>query len=310
MTARPHATSAAPRPPAHARAAATVLLAMLLAACAGGGATPSGDIAHPAGGALVLRMATAGGFIEPQTGFSQVPSVSVFGDGRVIVPGAVDLIYPGPALPPLLVRRLSEPGLQAVLHDVLATGLFATSRDFNGAGIGIADAGTTTFSLHADGRDVTVSVYALGTVDLSNPPPGVSQDELAAHRALTRLSGRLSSLDSWLPAGSWMDAAWQPFAPEAVRLLVRTADADAPDQSGIANQLVPWPTADDPATFGDVAAQPEGARCGVVTAADAATWLRALMRANQLTRFTAAAHRYQVTPRPLLPDEPRSCPIT
>jgi hypothetical protein len=236
--------------------------------------------------------------------------LSVYGDGRVIVPGAVAAIFPGPALPPLLVRRLSEAGMQAVLREVAATGLFAESRTLDGARSVVADAGTTVFTLHADGRDVTVSVYGLGALNRSRPPAGIGGGELAAHWALQRLSERLGSLEGWLPAGAWADTSSQPFTPSAFRLLVRNADADQPDQSGIANQLIPWPVSADPTTFGQAVGQGAGSRCGVVTGADAAAWLPVLLRASQLTRFSAAAHRYEVTPRPLLPDEPRSCRAT
>ena len=154
---------------------------------------------------------------------------------------------------------------------------------------------------------MTVSVYGLGTLDAANPPAGVDGTEVAAHRALVHLSERLGMLEGWLPAGDWVDGSWQQFTPQALRLLVRNADADVPDQSGIGNQLVPWPAKDDPGSFGQAFTQPVGSRCGVVTGADAATWLPILQHANQLTRFTAATHRYEVTPRPLLPDESRSC---
>jgi hypothetical protein len=42
-----------------------------------------------------------------------MPSFSVMGDGTIIEPGAQDEIYPGQALPPLLVRTISEDGIQA-----------------------------------------------------------------------------------------------------------------------------------------------------------------------------------------------------
>jgi len=284
------------------------LFVTTLAGCAGGGSSPSGAIAHPAGDALILRIATEGGFIPPGVTFSQIPSLSVYGDGRVIEPGAVAAIFPGPALPPLLVRRLSEAGIQAVLREVTATGLFAASQRFEGAGAFVADAGTTVFTLHAGGRDVTVSVYALGTFDPSHPPAGIGGGELAAHRALGQLSLRLTMLNTWLPSGAWVDDESRAFAPDAFRLLVRSADADPPDQSGIANQLIPWPGAGDPAMFGEPVTEPAGSRCGVVSGAESAAWFDALRRANQLTRFTADGHRYEVTPRPLLPDEPRTCP--
>src|SRR5207244_9333185 len=113
------------RPPAMRRLApfsVAALFVTTLAGCAGGGSSPSGAIAHPAGDALILRIATEGGFLPPGATFSQVPGLSVYGDGRIIEPGAVAAVFPGPVLPPLLVRRLSEAGIQAILREVTATG--------------------------------------------------------------------------------------------------------------------------------------------------------------------------------------------
>jgi hypothetical protein len=234
---------------------------------------------------------------------TQIPEFSLFGDGRVVVTGAVAAIFPGPAMPPLLVRRLSESGMQTILQMVAQTGLFTQNRELNGALQFVADAPTTVFTLHADGREVAISVYALGMWG-DEPPRGVTAAELDAHRALVSLSERLTNLD--LRADAWKDAGWEAFTPAAWRLFVRNADADAPDPSGIANQLVAWPAATDAASFGEPSVQQM--RCGIVTGAVAQAWFTALMRANQLTRFTSSGHHYQVQPRALLPDEARTCP--
>ncbi len=172
----------------------------------------------------------------------------------------------------------------------------------------VADAPDTVFTLAANGRQVTVLVYGLGMLADRTTVPGISAEELATHAALLHLSERLTNLDAWLPANAWADPGWTPFQPEALRLLVRNADADQPDGSGIANQLVDWPTSDDPATFGAPAGTLAGARCGVVSGPDAAVWYQALSAANQLTRFTHAGHRYEVSARFMLPDEELTCP--
>jgi hypothetical protein len=181
---------------------------------------------------------------------------------------------------------------------VADTGLFTQDRDFHGAGV--ADAPTTTFTLHADGHDVTISVYALGMGSQ------MSSDEAGAQQRLASLEQRLTTLDSVLTKSSWTDAGWHAFQPTALRLFVRNADADPPDPSGIGNQLMPWPASEAP----NPAAGPvnRGGQCVVVTDADAAAWLQALGQANQLTRFVAGTHHYAVQVRPLLPDEPRQCP--
>ena len=49
-------------------------------------------------------------------------------------------------------------------------------------------------------------------------------------------------------------------------------------------------------------------RCVVVSGKDADDWYAALSSANGLTRFVKGDHRYQVTVRFQLPDEPLECP--
>lgn len=73
---------------------------------------------------------------------------------------------------------------------------------------------------------------------------------------------------------------------------------------------VGWPTSDDPAAFGEPVSWTDGARCGVVTGAAASAWYARLQEANQLTRWTAAGHRYALTVRPLLPGEDGGCPAS
>jgi hypothetical protein len=285
-----------------------VALSIGLTACASRGGT-TGPITHPAGNDLVLRIEYTGGFVPAEFLFTSFPSFTLTGDGRVIVPGAQIDIFPGPALPAVNVRRLSEAGIQAVLNEVARTGLFGTSVEFRGAQNCVADASDTNFILHADARDVKVVVYGLGTVDPTSGCPGVSSAEATAHRALQGLSDRLTNLDAWLPATGWAETAWHAYKPTALRLLVRNTDADPPDGSGLANALVDWPDSSNPTTFGDLS-QITQQRCGVVSGQRAQDWYAALSAANQLTRFVKDDHRNAVTVRPLLPDEAAECPKT
>lgn len=288
---------------------AAVALAVLLAACSGGlggmGAL-TGPIAHPSGDDLILRIDYSGGFVAPSYRLTAFPPFSLTGDGRVIVPGPQIALFPGPALPAVNVRRLNEDGIQAVLDLVTNTGRFDANVEYRAAQNVIADAADTVFTLHADGKDVQLLVYALGTLDPADSYPGISADELAAHRALSELVERLGAMDEWMPAYDWADATWQVYQPDALRLVVRNADADAPDESGIGNVLLDWPLASDPAVFGEPAF--DDLRCGVVTGQEAHDWYSVLSGANQLTLFVKDDHRYQVTARLQLPDDPLECP--
>ena len=285
---------------------AAVVLSIALTACSGSGGS-TGPIDHPTGNDLVLRIEYSGGFVGPAFFLTNFPSFTLTGDGRVIVPGAQIDIFPGPALPAVNVRRLSEAGMQSVLNEVARTGLFGTSIAFRGAQNCVADASDTLFTLHADGRDVQVAVYGLGTLGPGGGCQGVSSAEVAAHQTLQNLTDRLTNLDAWLPATAWAETTWHPYQPAALRLLVRNADADPPDGSGVGNGLVDWQDSSDPATFGDLSALTEQ-RCGVVSGQQALDWYAALAGANQLTRFVKDDHRYEVVVRLQLPDEPLECP--
>lgn len=283
-------------------------LSLLLSACSGIGASPSdGGIAHPSGDELVLRVEYRGGMI-PLFFLTSIPSFSLLGDGRVVVQGAQIELFPGPALPAVQVRQLTEAGVQAVLNAVAATGQFAASAEWRGAQNFVMDASDTVFTLNADGRAVKVTVYGLGTVTPGQEPPNFPPAERTVHEALNPLVEKLTTLESWLPVAAWAQTAWQPYVADSLRLLVRNADGEPPDGSGIENQAVPWPAGEDPATFGAPTALGEQ-RCGVVSGDEAAAWYAALANANQLTRWTSGDHRYEVIVRPLLPDEPAECPV-
>ena len=281
-------------------------LVITMTACAGPGSSV-GPIDHPTDDDLVLRIHYSGGMAGPILDFTAIPPFTMSGDGRVIVQGAQIDIFPGPALPAVNVRRLTEAGIQAVLNEVARTALFGTSIEFRGAQNCVMDAGDTVFTLHADGQDVTVTVFGLSTIDPTMGCPGVSSAEAAAHRTLQQLSDRLTNLEAWLPAGAWAETTWRPYRPEALRLVVRNADADPPDDSGIGNALLDWPEGSDPVTFGGPGPF-EGQRCGVVSGQRAEDWYEAISGANQLTRFVKDDHRYEVTVRFMLPDEPLECP--
>lgn len=285
---------------------AAVLAVLLLSGCAWmRGQPPAGDVAHPGGSALVLRVYSTGGFVPADFQLTNLPGFTLLGDGRVIVGGAQASIYPGPVLPSLMVRQLSESGLQAVLRRALESSQLSEDARWQGAGSHVADAPDTVFVLHADDRDVTVRVYALGIV--AGGFADMSPDEQRAHTALAELTADLLDLDSWVPSDGWSDADWRPYRADALRLLVWNADGEAPPTDGLPLQLVPWPTPSiDPETFGDPTWD-TASRCGVVDGQAAADWNEALASANQLTRWVAGEHRYRIAVRPLMPDEAGDC---
>src|SRR5262245_38353160 len=97
-----------------------LLPVLLLAACAQQPASPGSS---DQGGArtdyapdeVVLRVEYIGGFVAVQTLATRLPFLTVYGDGRVITEGPQILIYPGPALPNVLERRIGAGDLNRLV---------------------------------------------------------------------------------------------------------------------------------------------------------------------------------------------------
>jgi hypothetical protein len=274
----------------------------------------TGAIDHPTGSEAVLVVTSEGGMLPVQMQVTNMPLFVMLGDGRVIVPGVTDLIFPGPALPALQVRQLTEDGIQDVLEAVEATELFAGDLDLRAAQNVVADATDTVFALDAGGRQVRVSAFALGSLSdpaMGEPPPTVSATDIEADAVLRQLMDGLTAIDTSVPPDGWEADGWQTYTPEDLRLYVRDGTGQ-PVEGGedLPGQVLDWPTDDDPATFGEeVAAFGEGTRCATVSGDDAATWYAALSEANQQTLWTTDGDdRWLVQVRPLLPHEEVVCP--
>lgn len=281
----------------------SIAFVLFAAACANASSTGtgggSGRIAHPAGpAALVLRVDTSGGLVAPSFAMQHVPGFSLYGDGTSITPGAQIEIYPGPALASLIASPITEVGVQAILRAAKDAGLFS-STDYTDLGsVGIADAGTTTFTVVVDGHTYVTRAYALG--ELSTRPQGMSPDEFAARQALLSFSNSLGDPASWLPKGSV--GAGSPYTPTGLRIFV---GAYQPGGRGLTEPVVDWPLQPGLAGFG--AKSPSGfaiqLECGTVTGGDLAALLPLVQMANQLTPWASDGKRYALTFRPLLPDE-------
>jgi hypothetical protein len=297
------------RAPLRTTLAAALLAMLLLGGCAWlRGQPPASEIAHATGDALLLRVYSSGGFVPADYQLTNLPAFTLLGDGRVITTAPQDLTYLGPALPNLLVRHLSESGIQTVLHRAIDSGQLEADTRWRGAGSHVADAPDTVFILDADGRDVTVRVYALGLIGLGGGGfLEMSSEEQRAHVALSALQADLLDLEAWIPATGWADPEWAPYRADALRLVVSNADGEQPSANDPPLQVAAWPTPSlDPATFGEAAWGEQG-RCGVVSGADATAWYEALGEANLRTRWVAGAHRFRVAVRPLMPDEDADC---
>ena len=262
----------------------------------GRGTGDGGGITYHTGATdLVLRIEQGGGFVPIDWNLTNMPMVSLFGDGLVVMPGAQIEIYPGPALPALSQMRLTPDAIQLLLQKALDVGL-DVDRDYTDLGsVGIADASTTTFTLTIDGQVHTTRVYALGMLDTA--PDGMSPDEFQARQDLLAFQNEAMDL-SWLPQGSVSDESM--FEPTALRVFV----GDYRPDDALVEPPIDWPLTPGLSTFGDpVQNGRQGMRCGAVTGDDAAVLMPLVKQANQLTPWVSDGARYGLLLRPLLPDE-------
>ena len=291
---------------------AVSLVALLAAACSAVGAGPSTGpsdspaptgIVHPTGaGDLVLRLRYVGGFAPPAAHLLDLPVISVYGDGSVIVPGPQVAIYPGPALPNLQRATITPAGMQILLEAARAAGLLGPDAHYDLGGI--MDASTAEFTLNADGRIHVVSAYALmegGTPP--ETPEGTDPAATAARAKLALFMGQLGSLEALLDKEI---GTWSQYEPDAVQLIV---SAGAPDDGqGLVQQPVAWPLSTPLADFGEsLPALIEGQRCGAVSGSDLDLLMPLLEKANSLTPWTDGGASFGIAVRPLLPGE-QACP--
>ena len=290
----------------------TLLLGLALAACsvAGGGASPSpsasansAGITYPTGSDdLVVRLRYVGGFAPPSAHMLGLPVISVYGDGTVLVPGAVPAIYPGPALSPLQLATITPAGMQVLLEAAREAGLLGPDAHYDLGGI--MDATSSEFTVNAEGSVHTVSAYALfesGGRDPQNP--GADPAVMEARAKLLTFQNQLANLEALLGPDVG-DAT--PYVPTALQLLV--TDGAPVDEQALGQEPIAWPLDAPLADFGE--AMPSlimGERCGVASGSDAEKLIPLAQAANTLTPWTDGDGVFGIAFRPLLPGEP-GCP--
>ena len=281
------------------RLAALMALAMLATGCVAG-ASPAG-IAHPSGANdLVLRIEVAGGMLAPGATLNQIPMLSIFGDGRVIVSGPQIEIYPGPALPNVISYRISEEGLQKILENADAAGLLGPDAHYDYPFI--TDVPTTTFTVVARGATHVISAYALSEASANDAQ--LDPDVRRARAALYAFEQKVSDVRGFLGPTVVMEPE-APYQPAAIRIYASPAQ---PEQGGGGEaNFQDWPLSTPLASFGAPTGTLEGMRCGAVTGDDLKALMPQLKAANQLTYWRSDSGTFQLILRPLLPDE-SGCP--
>jgi hypothetical protein len=277
-------------------AAAAVPL-ILLGACArpaDGTPTParatvpeSAAATGPKADELVIRLASVGGFVPVERVVGRLPQVSVYGDGRVITEGPVTYNYPGPALPNVLVQRITPELLRQLVKQGLEAGV-RTGTDYGHPNV--ADAPGTRVTVVTAGGPQTVTAEALQ--QSRDNDPRLSPGQQSARSRLLAYVTKLQGLDTG-------GAHQEPYVPAALAALARPWVAPA-DMPGGADNTKPWPGPALPGpAVNDVAQQ----GCVVVAGDQVAPVLAAARTANALTAWTSGYKKWAITFRPLLPDE-------
>jgi hypothetical protein len=236
----------------------------------------------PAADQLVVKIELVGGFVGPATLIGRYPTLALYGDGRLITQGAVDMIYPGPALPSLLVTQLTPAGVVQVLEWATEAGLAGPDRTL---GEPVPDLPAEVFTVVRG-----TSVHTTSVLGLSSTDPDIA----AAHDFESRLLAVRNNLPNDVVGPD------QPYEWDRLQIMATpTTPDDLPDPQLVT--IVDWPLA-PLATIG--AAWPLGSdsRCALVEGADLATLRPLLDTANQATLWKSDGQTYAVVLHPLLPD--------
>ncbi len=241
---------------------------------------------------LVLRVELVHGFM-PEYFVTQLPIVSVYGDGRVIIDP------PGTGAGPIagMARCIGPPDhpggtVNALVAHVLDHGV---GRDIDYGQAMIFDAPATVFTVFTDEGPLVTDVYALESVHDSD---GLTDAQKSARQDLVDLIDDLSDLSRILGP----DAGEQlPFEQTAIAVVAREwtlwgSPLGAPEPDRV------WPGPTLPGSR--LGHHP--VHCFTVTGADATIVLDAAKTADISTRWTSDGRLWTVMFRPLLPDE-QSC---
>lgn len=247
----------------------------------------------------MLRIDVGGGLAGPDQDALSIPQVSVYADGRVISQGAQIAIYPGPALPPLMLSRLSPAGVDRVLGKAAEAGLTGGDRHYPMRDV--ADVHTTTFTVMVEDAVHVVTAEGLGLE--AGHEDQLDATELQARRAMLGFQVALTDLGGWL--GRDVIAEGLPYEFDELRVFARPGLP--PEEPDLVQPTLEWPFSEPLASFGEPYPMGEDARCGTVSGDDLQTLLPLFMSANQSTPWESDGERYELLLRPLLPDE-SGCP--
>ena len=264
----------------------------------GSSASPvsSASSGAPTAPAYRLRAATTQA-IPPVNRFGFFPMVTITGDNEVVVAGPQIMIYPGPLLPNLQARPITDAGFDKIVQRGQDLGMFTGTGDFTppdlapGAPLGRVEivVDGVLHTLTGDPSRVIVCITAP-----CNPAPGTPEAFSAFWASLADLSSPASDLGQEAP-----------YVADAYAVL---AGAEPAQRPSLHEPVAVWPLEEPLVTFGKPIGSASMPRCGTARGADAATLRPALEMANQLTRWVdkgadAPSNGTPIQVRPMVPGE-------
>lgn len=283
-------------PPTRRILPALALALITIAACGSAGPSPSPSPANPEGFVLRAEIVQA---LPPDSTFAWLPVALITSDGRLIVNGPVDAMFPGPLLPNLQERSISQAGWLAIVNAARQAGLLDGKTDFSNGNPAPGSA-RGRLRMVVDGKAYDV------TGDPSIPPcvaPGCPRGEPGSQLAFAQFWLLLSDLAGWIGPELGTERA---FTPSGYAILV----GPPADNADLKPAAFTWPLDKTLADFGEPIAAGDGRRCGTVEGADATTLQPLLEQARQTALWfddgeTGAGHGLVV--RPLLPGDGDLC---
>jgi hypothetical protein len=273
------------------RIASLFVVLLIAAGCAGAGSSPSPSA--PTGFALRAWISQA---LPPVGAFRTAGPDLVIDQGKVIVHGPQMAIYPGPLLPNLQQRPLSQAGIDAIVAGARAAGLLDGPTDLTGGLPPGAQTAHLLFVIDGVEREV-LGDPTRQIVCVTTPCDGAP----GTPEGFGQFWARIHDIGSWLGAEVGPET---PFIVDRIAVLLTEPVNDATLPPSFAR----WPL-DVPMTqFGVELAGSPPARCGVIEGDSLRAALAAFGAANELTRWrddTDAA--FGAIVRPLFPGEPDPC---
>ncbi|MEX0630302.1 MAG: hypothetical protein WEE67_08095 [Chloroflexota bacterium] len=217
--------------------------------------------------ALTLRIEAIG-----ETGRTWV--ISIYDDGRVLTPGITPNEPSDEAW--MIVRFLTDGGVERLVDEVMDTGLFEASAQYSPVPLpGVEPPGRGasgyTITVGLGSEQVMVGWASLFDDDATYYEPSPEREQLDA------LAAHLIDFDSWLPAEEWASTEQCNYQAERFLVIVEAqAWGGSLDDLPVDIADVDWPLGGDALEWGEELELPDNdpghiARCGEVNRKDADT---------------------------------------